>query len=183
MAETRRRNWPRAVRATQFWDLEAMADSKTNGAGDAAAVATSICAEHGNRPEALIEILHALQAQLGYVPAECLGTIANAVNLSRAEVHGVFTFYHDFRDAPAGRHVVKLCRAEACQAVGCEALVPHAEKVFGTSFGATGADGRVTLEAIYCLGNCALGPAALVDGELHGMLNNNKLETISHKLD
>jgi formate dehydrogenase subunit gamma len=183
MAETRRRNWPRVVRATQFWDLEAMADSKTNGAGDAAAVAASICAEHGNRPEALIEILHALQAQLGYVPAECLGTIANAVNLSRAEVHGVFTFYHDFRDTPAGRHVVKLCRAEACQAVGCEALVPHAEKVFGTSFGATGADGRVTLEAVYCLGNCALGPAALVDGELHGMLNNNMLENISHKLD
>jgi formate dehydrogenase subunit gamma len=171
------------VRAIEFQGLEAMTESKTNGAGDAAAAASSICSDYGSRPEALIQILHALQVQLGYVPAECLGVIAKAVNLSRAEVHGVFTFYHDFRDAPPGRHVVKLCRAEACQAVGCEALVPHAEKLFGTSFGATGADGRVTLEAVYCLGNCALGPAALIDGELHGMLNNNKLETLSHKLN
>ena len=143
---------------------------------------TEICAAFGNRADALIEIFHDVQGRLGCVPGETLDVIAKALNLSRAEVHGVFTFYHDFRDVPAGRHTVKLCRAEACQAVGSEALAAHAEGVFGTAFGATSADGRVTLEAVYCLGNCALGPSALVDGLPHGMLNNNKLDDISKKL-
>jgi formate dehydrogenase subunit gamma len=160
------------------------AQAKGEGEGDSGAVATvrAVCAEMGNRPDALLEILHEVQARLGFVPAETLAPIAAALNLSRAEVHGVFTFYHDFRDAPAGRHIVKLCRAEACQSVGADALAAAAESVLGTPCGTTSADGQVTLEAVYCLGNCALGPAALVNGRLHGRLNNNKLTKIVKSL-
>jgi formate dehydrogenase subunit gamma len=162
-----------------------MADAQAKGEGDSDAVTTAraVCAEMGNRPDALLEILHEIQARIGFVPGETLSVIASALNLSRAEVHGVFTFYHDFRDAPAGRHVVKLCRAEACQAVGAEALAAAAEAQLGTSCGATSGDGKVTLEAVYCLGNCALGPAVLVDGRLQGKLDNNKLEDILKSLD
>jgi len=162
-----------------------MADAQAKGGGDTSAQATAkaVCAEMGNRPEALLEIMHEIQARLGFVPKETLGSIASALNLSRAEVHGVFTFYHDFRDAPAGRHVIKLCRAEACQAVGADALATAAETRLGPPCGATSADGKVTLEAVYCLGNCALGPAALVNGRLHGMLDNNKLDNIMKSLD
>lgn len=160
---------------------------KDDGAGqrpvsEHAPAVTEICATHGNRADALIEILHDVQGRLGCVPGGTLDTIAKALNLSRAEVHGVVTFYHDFRETPAGRHTVKLCRAEACQSVGSEALAAHAEAVFGTAFGATSADGRVTLNAVYCLGNCALGPSALVDETPYGMLNNNMLDEISKKL-
>lgn len=162
-----------------------MAERKANGQGaiDAATAAREVCASFANRPDLLLEILHGVQARLGCVPADAIGAIAGAVNLSRAEVHGVFTFYHDFRDAPAGRHVVKLCRAEACQAVGCESLAAEAEAELGTEFGATSADGRVTLEAVYCLGNCALGPSALIDGKVHGLMNINKLKEITKGLD
>ncbi|MQA66333.1 MAG: formate dehydrogenase subunit gamma [Alphaproteobacteria bacterium] len=153
------------------------------GLGPEIAAAVAICGEHGNRPDALIEILHGIQVCLGYVPGTTLNAIARALNLSRAEVHGVVTFYHDFRDAPAGRHVVKLCRAEACQAVGCETLATHAEQALGTRFGTTSADGKVTLEAVYCLGNCALGPSAMVDGDIHGLLNNNKLDNIFNNIN
>lgn len=161
-----------------------MTESKTEHGQDAATagIAVAVCGEFANRPDALIEIFHALQARLGCVPPAAIAPIAKAINRSRAEVHGVFTFYHDFRDRPAGRHVVKLCRAEACQAVGCEALAAQAETALGTEFGTTSADGRVTLEAVYCLGNCALGPAALVDGELHGLLNTSKLDNIFKNL-
>jgi formate dehydrogenase subunit gamma len=153
-----------------------------NGTEAEAETAVAVCAAHGNRPDALIEILHSIQARLGCIPATTLDAIARALNLSRAEVHGVVTFYHDFRDAPAGRHVVKLCRAEACQAVGCEALAAYAEQALGTRFGTTAADGGVTLEAVYCLGNCALGPSAMVDGDIHGLLDKSKLETIIENL-
>ena len=126
--------------------------------------ARAIAAEHGNRPDALIEILHELQAELGYVPEAVVPTLADALNLSRAEVHGVVTFYHDFRREPAGRHVLKICRAEACQAMGGEALVERAEDRLGVACGGTSADGRVTLEPIYCLGLCATAPSAMLDG-------------------
>lgn len=156
----------------------------TNGqiGPDIAAAVSEICAAHQNRPDHLIEIFHGLQARLGCIPSDALQPVADALNLSRAEVYGVFSFYHDFRDAPAGRHVVKLCRAEACQSVGCEALAAQAERSLDTAFGTTTDDGRVTLEAVYCLGNCALGPAALIDDELHGLLDNNKLDSIFEKL-
>ena len=140
--------------------------------------ARTIAAEYGNRPDALIEILHAVQAALGYVPEAVVPVLADALNLSRAEVHGVVTFYHDFRREPAGRHVLKMCRAEACQAMGGEALVARAEDRLGIACGSTSADGRVTLEPIYCLGLCATAPSAMLDGQLVGRLTARKLDAL-----
>ena len=129
------------------------------------AVAADVIATHAGRHGAMLPILHALQECFGYVDRAAVPMIADALNLSRAEVHGVVTFYHDFREAPAGRHVVKLCRAEACQAVGGAALAVHAQRQLGIKWHETTPDGRVTLEPVFCLGLCACGPAALVDGE------------------
>ena len=135
------------------------------------AAVDAIVARLRELPGALLPILHAIQEQLGFVPADALEPIAHALNLSRAEVHGVLTFYHDFRTSPPGRTVVKLCRAEACQAVGCVALEARLAERHGVAMGATSADGALTLEPVYCLGNCALGPSALVDGQLVGRLD------------
>jgi formate dehydrogenase subunit gamma len=140
--------------------------------------ARTIAAEHGNRPDALIEILHAVQTALGYVPEAVVPALADALNLSRAEVHGVVTFYHDFRREPAGRHVLKMCRAEACQAMGGETLVARAEDRLGIACGSTSGDGRVTLEPIYCLGLCATAPSAMLDGRLVGRLTAPKLDAL-----
>ena len=140
--------------------------------------ARTIAAEYGNRPDALIEILHAVQAALGYVPEAVVPVLADALNLSRAEVHGVVTFYHDFRREPGGRHVLKMCRAEACQAMGGEALVARAEDRLGIACGSTSADGRITLEPIYCLGLCATAPSAMLDGQLVGRLTVPKLDAL-----
>ena len=140
--------------------------------------ARAVAGEHGNRPDALIEILHALQAVLGCVPETAVPALADALNLSRAEVHGVVTFYHDFRSKPAGRHVFKLCRAEACQSMGGEALVARAEQRVGVACGNTSADGRVTLEPVYCLGLCATAPSAMIDGRLVGRLTAAKLDAL-----
>jgi len=145
---------------------------------EAEKTAHAIAAEFGNRPDALIEILHKLQAELGYVPEDTVPALASALNLSRAEVHGVVTFYHDFRSERAGRHVLKMCRAEACQAMGCEALVERAESRLGVACGSTSADGRVTLEPIYCLGLCATGPSAMLDGRVVGRLTPAKLDAL-----
>jgi formate dehydrogenase subunit gamma len=138
----------------------------------------AIAADYGNAPDQLIEILHKVQEALGYVPDAVLPALADVLNLSRAEVHGVVTFYHDFRREPAGRHVLKMCRAEACQAVGCEALVAHAEARLGVACGGTSADGRVTLEPVYCLGLCATGPSAMLDGEVIGRLTAARLDAL-----
>lgn len=116
----------------------------------------------------LLPILHALQAEFGHVPQTCLPLIAKELNLSRAEVHGVMTFYHDFRAEPAGRHVLKLCRAEACQSVGGEALSDAVRAALGVDWHETTPDGRVTLEPVYCLGLCSCAPAAMLDSELIG---------------
>lgn len=126
----------------------------------------------------LLPILHAVQHDVGFLPEEALRQIAKRLNISRAEIHGVATFYHDFRTQPAGRHVVKLCRAEACQSVGSEPLAVHAERALGVASGETTKDGSVTLEAVYCLGLCACGPAALVDGRVVGRLDEAKLDGI-----
>jgi formate dehydrogenase subunit gamma len=123
-------------------------------------------------------ILHALQEAFGYVPEPAIPMVAQALNLSRAEVYGVFTFYHDFRKEPAGRHVLKLCRAEACQAAGGDALAARAEKKLGIAFGNTTADERVTLEPIYCLGLCATAPSAMLDGRLVGRLDEKRLDAL-----
>lgn len=126
-------------------------------------LAADIIARHDRTEGPLLPILHDLQAAFGHVPAQAVALIAAALNLSRAEVHGVVSFYHDFRAEPAGRTVVKLCRAEACQARGGRELQAAAERMLGAPMGATTPDGAVTLEPVYCLGLCASGPAALVD--------------------
>jgi len=123
-------------------------------------------------------ILHALQEAFGYVPEPAISMVASALNLSRAEVYGVFTFYHDFRKKPAGRHVLKLCRAEACQAAGADALVARAQAKLGVEVGSTTADERVTLEAIYCLGLCATAPSAMLDGRLIGRLDEARIDAL-----
>lgn len=129
-------------------------------------------------PGALLPILHAIQAELGYVPPAAVPVIAEGLNLSRAEVHGVVSFYHDFRSEPPGRHVVHVCRAESCQALGAEALLAHACERLGVGVHQTTADGSVTLEPIYCLGNCALSPAIMVDRNVHGRVSRERLGTI-----
>ncbi|MFN3869532.1 MAG: formate dehydrogenase subunit gamma [Hyphomicrobiaceae bacterium] len=138
----------------------------------------AIVARHQHLEGPLLPILHDVQATFGFVPEQSVPVIAQALNLSRAEVHGVVTFYHDFRRAPAGRHVLKICRAEACQAMGCEALVAAAEERLGLSCGETSGDDRVTLEAVYCLGLCANAPAAMLDGKLHGRLTAQAVERL-----
>lgn len=145
--------------------------------------ARAICAGHGNRPDELLEIFHAVQAELGFVPEAVLPVIAQALNLSRAEVYGVLSFYHDFRRARPGRHVVKICRAEACQAMHAEELCRHAEQRLGAKFGETSADGEFTLEPVYCLGNCALSPAMMIDGDLYGCVDKKRFDAIVGELE
>lgn len=129
-------------------------------------------------PGALLPIFHRIQERIGYVPEAALPEIAQHLNLSRAEVHGVMTFYHDFRAAPPGQCVVKICRAEACQAMGAEALVQHAEQCLGTPMHSTSADCSVTLEPTYCLGNCALSPAVMINGELKGRVTTQRFDAL-----
>jgi formate dehydrogenase subunit gamma len=120
----------------------------------------------------LLPILHQVQGEFGYIPQEALPVIADELNLSRAEVHGVVTFYHDYRDHPAGRHVLKLCRAEACQSMGGDVLADRIKTLLGIDFHQTTLDGSVTLEPVYCLGLCACAPAAMFDGEVHGRVDD-----------
>ena len=119
----------------------------------------------------LLPILHEIQAEFGFVPQESLPVIARELNLSRAEVHGVVTFYHDYRDHPTGRHVLKLCRAEACQSMGGDAVAERIKALLGIDFHQTTKDGAVTLEPVYCLGLCSCAPAAMLDGEVHGRID------------
>lgn len=137
-----------------------------------------IIAQHVQTEGPTLVILHALQEAFGYVPEPAIPMVASALNLSRAEVYGVFTFYHDFRDKPAGRHVLKLCRAEACQAAGGDALAERAEAKLGVTLGHMTADQRLTLEPIYCLGLCATAPSAMLDGRLIGRLDEARLDAI-----
>jgi formate dehydrogenase subunit gamma len=139
--------------------------------------------ENRERPGALLPILHAIQHALGHVPPDSIPVIASALNLSRAEVHGVVSFYHDFRSEAPGRHLVHICRAEACQSMGADALVDYARKRLGVDFHGTTADGAVTLEPIYCLGNCALSPAMMVDGELHGRVTPKRFAAVVADLE
>jgi formate dehydrogenase subunit gamma len=137
-----------------------------------------IIAEHHHLEGATLVILHALQETFGYVPEPTIPLIAEALNLSRAEVHGVFTFYHDFRHEPVGRRVLKLCRAEACQAAGGDAMAARAESKLGIRIGSTTPDRRVTLEPIYCLGLCATAPSAMLDGRVVGRLNEARIDAL-----
>ncbi|WP_186388217.1 formate dehydrogenase subunit gamma [Stappia sp. TSB10P1A] len=126
----------------------------------------------------LLPILHEVQKEFGCVPDEALRTIAEALNLSRAEVHGVASFYHDFRKEPAGRHVLKICRAEACQSMGGDGLADGVRAALGIDWHETTPDGRVTLEPVYCLGLCSCAPAAMLDGELHGRLDETAMREL-----
>jgi formate dehydrogenase subunit gamma len=146
-------------------------------------LAAGIIKPHIGSEGPLLPILHDLQAAFGCVPEAAVPLVADALNLSRAEVHGVVTFYHDFRREPAGRHVLKMCRAEACQAAGGEALAAQAEGKLCVKFGDTSADGRITLEPIYCLGLCSVSPSAMLDGKLHARLDQTKLDALIAQAD
>ena len=135
-------------------------------------------ASRRDRIGALLPVLHAVQDRLGYVPPDAVPMIAHALHLSRAEVHGVISFYHDFRTAPPGRHIVHLCRAEACQAMGARELERHARERLGIGFGETTADGLVTLEPVYCLGNCACAPSLRLNDEIHARVTPEKFDAL-----
>lgn len=137
-----------------------------------------ICARNAGLEGPLLPILHDVQAAFGHIPEPAFALIARTLNIGRAEVHGVASFYHDFRSAPAGRHVVKLCRAEACQAMGAEALAAKVQAGLGVGWNETTSDGRVTLEPVFCLGLCACGPSAMVDGTLIGRADAEGIEAL-----
>lgn len=137
---------------------------------------------HGTARTALLPLLHALQHEIGYIDDKTVPILAEMLNISRADVHGVVTFYSDFRRTPSGRHVVKLCRAESCQARGGAAVETAAVERLGVGMGETRHDGAITLEAVYCLGLCAIGPSALVDGRPYARVNAQKIDEIAREL-
>lgn len=139
---------------------------------------SSVIAEFRGIEGPLLPILHDIQEEFGYVPAESLPVIAEALNMSRAEVHGVVTFYHDYRREPAGRHVLKLCQAEACQSMGSDAVAAKLKQALGIGFHETSRDGSVTLEPVYCLGLCACSPSAMLDGEVIGRVDDETIAEI-----
>ena len=138
----------------------------------------AIVERHRHREGPLIEVLHDVQADFGCIPTGAVPVIARALNLSRAEVHGVVSFYHHFRTRAPGRHLLKICRAESCQAAGGRAIEAHAQKRLGVGFGGTTPDGQVTLDAVYCLGLCACSPAAMLDGEVLGRVTPERLDAL-----
>jgi formate dehydrogenase subunit gamma len=144
--------------------------------------AKAIIAAHRGLEGAALPILHALQAEFGCVPMDAEPIVAAALNLTRAEVHGIVTFYHEFRRTPPGRHMLHVCRAEACQSVGAEATGAHFREVLGVDWHETTPSGGVTLEPVFCLGLCATGPAALVDGRPIGRLNPEKIDRMLETL-
>ena len=145
---------------------------------DQSAVISRVLVERKDQPGALLPILHGIQDALGYVPREAIGPIAQALNLSRAEIHGVVSFYHHFRTSPPGRHTVYLCRAESCQSMGANRLVEHAKAKLGVDFHETTGDGSFTLEPIFCLGNCACSPAMMIDDEVYGRVTPERFEEV-----
>ncbi len=146
-----------------------------------ATLAGEIIAAHVGLEGAALPILHALQEEFGYVPKQSEPMIADALNVSRAEVHGVISFYHDFRRTPPGRHVLKVCRAEACQSVGAAAMADRLLARLGMAWGGTTRDGSLTVEPTFCLGLCACGPAALLDGEPLARLDDAGLHAVIEK--
>ncbi len=161
---------------------EVSAVSESMSPAMSGAVQAAIAA-HRDRPGALLPMLHDILAALGHVPRACVPALADALNLSRAEVLGVMSFYHDFREHPPGRHVVKLCRAEACKSMGADALAERTRARLGIDFGQTRSDGAATLEPVYCLGNCACAPALTIDGRLHGRVTPTRLDALLDELD
>jgi formate dehydrogenase subunit gamma len=140
--------------------------------------ATSIVDEMKKLEGPLLPILHEIQNEFGYVPREALPVIASGLNLSRADVYGVVSFYHDYRDQPAGRHVLKICRAESCQAMGGDEMADRLRDALGVDWHGTSKNGAVTLEPVYCLGLCACSPSAMLDGEVIGRLDEDRIGEI-----
>jgi formate dehydrogenase subunit gamma len=139
---------------------------------------SSIVSRLEKTPGALLPILHAIQDAIGFVPGAAVPIVAEGLNLSRAEVHGVISFYHYFRDTPPGRHTIHLCRAEACQSMNQHSLEAHSKARLGVDFHQTTADGAFTLEPVYCLGNCACSPAMMIDGDLYGRVTPDRFDEI-----
>jgi formate dehydrogenase subunit gamma len=142
------------------------------------AVISRIVRDLKAKPGALLPVLHAIQDELGYIPEDAVPIIASEMNLTRAEVHGVVTFYHDFRSHPPGRHIVRICQAESCQAAGSEKLTVFAKKRMGIEFHQTTQDRAFSLEPVYCLGNCALSPSVMVDKEVFGRVTEERFDEI-----
>jgi formate dehydrogenase subunit gamma len=142
------------------------------------AIASEIISRFGAKPERLLQVLHAFMQRYGYIGEEAMRQIASELNLSRAEVHGVVSFYHDFRTDPPGKHVLKICQSEACQAMGSRELTALAEKKLGVKLGSTSADGAFSLEPVYCLGLCACSPALMVDGKVYSRVNDDSLDNL-----
>ncbi len=141
-------------------------------------IVRNLVAELTPEPDALLPLLHDVQSRLGYIPKDAIRLIAQALNLSRAEVHGVVTFYHDFREEPTAEHVVQLCMAEACQSVGCRDLARHAADRLGVGMNEATADGAIQVEAVYCFGNCAAGPTIRIDDRVHGRVTPARFDAL-----
>jgi formate dehydrogenase subunit gamma len=142
-----------------------------------------LCSDLLGLEGALMLVLRRVQERLGYIPENYVPVIARELSLSRAEVHGVMTFYHEFRDHPAGRHTVRICQAEACQSMGAAALTRHAEKRAGVALKGTTGDGKITVEPVYCLGNCACSPAVMIDQTLHGRVTPSRFDELIGELE
>lgn len=157
--------------------MQLQQDKSVNG-GDDCRITADIVAGMKHLPGALLPVLHRVQEVFGYIPQATVPTIADGLNLSRAEVHGVISFYHHFRTAPTGRHVIQLCRAEACQAVGARQLEKHITAALHIAVGDTTANGDVTLLPVYCLGNCACGPSLQLDDEIYGRVTPDRFDAL-----
>jgi len=157
--------------------MDTRPQQKPDQYADSAAI-ESIVREHATRPGALLPLLHAIQDALGHVPADAVPAIAAALNLSRAEVHGVISFYHFFRTTAPGRHTVYVCRAEACQAMGARAIEEYVQEKLKIGYHETTADGRYSLEPVYCLGNCACSPAIMIDESVHGRVSAERIDEL-----
>lgn len=143
----------------------------------------SIVDSNRDKLGALMPVLHSVQDKLGYIPPEAIPMIARELSVSRAEIQGVIGFYHDFRTEPPGEHIVHICRAEACQAMGARQLEQHARQRLGVSYGETTADGRFTLQPVYCLGNCACSPSVRIDDDLHARVTSLKFDELIDSLE
>ena len=146
-------------------------------------IVDGVVEKNSRRIGALLPILHEVQDTLGYIPPDAVPMIAHALNLSRAEVHGVISFYHDFRTGPPGEHTVHLCRAEACQAMGARELEQHAREHLGVAFGETTANGLFTLEPVYCLGNCACAPSIRINDDVYARVSPARFDELIAELE
>ena len=142
------------------------------------AAASELIQDFGAAPEMLVQILNAFVERFSYINEEAIRQIADEVNLSRADVHGVISYYHDHRTKPAGKRLIKICQAESCQAMGSDALTAHAEKSLGLQMHNTSDDGEITLEPVYCLGNCACSPAVMIDNRVYGRVDNKRFDEL-----